>query len=58
MATTHIMGEVMANAMSGSLEKFDTFSRCQHIRVPLSERLGNHMLSVGMWYYQLMEKLR
>ncbi|MBD2839403.1 FAD-binding oxidoreductase [Pseudomonas sp. JM0905a] len=58
VATTHIMGEVMANAMSGSLEKFDTFAQCQHIRVPLSERLGNHMLAMGMWYYQMMEKLR
>ncbi|BAN47284.1 FAD-binding oxidoreductase [Metapseudomonas resinovorans] len=58
VATTHIMGEVMANAMSGSLEKFDAFARCQHIRVPLSERLGNHMLAMGMWYYQMLEKLR
>ncbi|MEX6502042.1 NAD(P)/FAD-dependent oxidoreductase [Pseudomonas zhanjiangensis] len=58
VATTHIMGEIMANAMSGDLEKFDTFAACKHIKVPLSDQLGNPMLAVGMWYYGLLEKLR
>jgi glycine/D-amino acid oxidase-like deaminating enzyme len=58
IATSHIMGEVMANALTGSLEKFDTFAACSHIKVPLGDVLGNPMLAVGMWYYQLLEKLR
>ncbi|MBO3273896.1 NAD(P)/FAD-dependent oxidoreductase [Pseudomonas schmalbachii] len=58
VATTHIMGEIMAEAMSGSLEKFDTFARCKHIKVPLGDLFGNPMLAAGMWYYQMMEKLR
>ncbi|WP_010485493.1 NAD(P)/FAD-dependent oxidoreductase [Pseudomonas sp. S9] len=58
IATTHIMGEVMANALTGTLEKFDTFAGCSHIKVPFGDVLGNPMLAVGMWYYQLLEKLR
>lgn len=58
IATSHIMGEIMAEALTGTLAKFDTFAGCKHIKVPLGDMLGNPMLSVGMWYYQMLEKLR
>lgn len=58
VATTHVVGEIMAEAMTGTLEKFDTFNRCRHVRVPFGELLGNPMLALGMWYYLLLEKLR
>lgn len=58
IATTHIMGEIMANALTGTLEKFDTFAGCSHIKVPMGDVFGNPMLAVGMWYYQMLEKLR
>ncbi|QLC72919.1 FAD-binding oxidoreductase [Pseudomonas sp. LPB0260] len=58
IATSHIMGEIMAEALTGSLARFDTFAACPQIKVPLGEQLGNPMLAVGMWYYQLLEKLR
>jgi glycine/D-amino acid oxidase-like deaminating enzyme len=58
VATTHIMGEIMANAITGTMSKFDTFAGFKHIRVPAGDLLGNPLLAVGMWYYQLLEKLR
>ena len=58
VATTHIMGEIMANAMTGTLEKFDTFAACKHIKVPMGDVFGNPMLAVGMWYYGMLEHLR
>lgn len=58
IATSHIMGEIMAEALTGTLEKFDTFAGCKHIKVPLGDVFGNPMLAVGMWYYQMLEKLR
>ena len=58
VATTHIMGEIMANAITGVMQKFDTFAKFKHIRVPAGDLLGNPLLAVGMWYYQLLEKLR
>ncbi|MDM3885698.1 FAD-binding oxidoreductase [Pseudomonas sp. BCRC 81390] len=58
IATSHIMGEIMAEALTGTLARFDTFATCKHIKVPLGEQLGNPLLAAGMWYYQLLEKLR
>lgn len=58
IATTHIMGEIMAKAITGDLEQYDTFAACRHIKVPLGDQLGNPMLAAGMWYYQMLEKLR
>ncbi len=58
IATSHIMGEIMAEALTGTLERFDTFAQCRHIKVPMGDLLGNPLLSVGMWYYQMLEKLR
>jgi glycine/D-amino acid oxidase-like deaminating enzyme len=62
IATSHIMGEIMgeimARAITGQLEAFDTFAACKHIRVPMGDVLGNPMLAAGMWYYGMLEKLR
>ncbi|MBY6108997.1 FAD-binding oxidoreductase [Halomonas sp. DP1Y21-3] len=58
IATSHIVGNIMARAVSGQLEEFDLFADMRHWRIPVSERLGNGLLAAGMWYYQLREKLR
>ena len=58
IATSHIISEIMANAISGHMTEFDTFAACSHIRIPGSEWIGNQLLAIGMWYYLLMEKLR
>ena len=58
IATSHIMGEIMAEAITGTLSRFDTFAGCSHIKVPMGDVLGNPLLAAGMWYYQMLEKLR
>jgi glycine/D-amino acid oxidase-like deaminating enzyme len=58
VATTHIVGEIMAKAITGTMQKFDTFAAFKHIKVPAGKLLGNPLLAIGMWYYQLLEKLR
>jgi len=58
IATSHIISEIMANAITGHMEDFDTFAQCKHIRIPGSEWVGNQMLAVGMWYYILLERFR
>ncbi|MBA5979462.1 FAD-binding oxidoreductase [Pseudomonas sp. MD195_PC81_125] len=58
IATTHIMGQIMSRAITGQMEQFDTFAQCQHIRVPMGDLLGNPLLAAGMWYYQMLERLR
>lgn len=58
IATSHIMGEIMANALTGTLGQFDTFAACKQIKVPLGDLFGNPMLAAGMWYYRMLETLR
>jgi len=57
IATSHIMAEVLAEALTGTLEKFDVFSGFSHKRVPGTQVFGNAMLALGMWYYQFKQKL-
>ncbi|MDR3509158.1 MAG: FAD-binding oxidoreductase [Caulobacteraceae bacterium] len=58
VATTHVMGEIMANAITGDLGRFDVFAACKPIRVPFGDQLGNPLLAVGMWYFGLLERLK
>lgn len=58
LATSHVVGEVLANAVCGQMERFDVFERFKHIRVPLGDWFGNQMLSLGMHYYLFLERFR
>jgi glycine/D-amino acid oxidase-like deaminating enzyme len=58
VATSHIMGEIMAKAIAGQLSEFELFSKMKHVRIPLNEWFGNQALALGMTYYKLLEKLR
>ena len=53
--TTHIMGEVIADAMAGQMEKFDLFAKVKHRRIPGSQWVGNQMIAMGMLYYRLRD---
>ena len=58
VATSHIVGEIIAKAIAGHMEEFDTFAACRHLKVPFGDALGNPLLAAGMWYYQLLERWR
>lgn len=58
LATSHIMGEIMARAIAGQLEEFELFSKIKHVRIPLNEWFGNQALAMGMMYYKLLENFR
>jgi len=55
--TTHIMGEVIADAIAGQMEKFDLFARVKHHRIPGSQWVGNQMIAMGMLYYRIRDLL-
>jgi len=57
IATSHILAEVLAEALTGTLEKYDVFAEFEHKRVPGASWFGSNMLALGMWYYQFKEKL-
>lgn len=54
---THIMGEVIADAIGGTLENFDLFAKMPQIRVPLGNYIGNQMVALGMLYYRIKDLL-
>lgn len=55
--TTHLAGEIVADAICGTFEKFDMFQRIKHIRLPFGRFAGNQMLALGMLYYRLKDML-
>ena len=54
---THIMGEILADAIGGTLEKFDLWAQMKHVRIPGSQTFGNQMLALGMLYYRMKDLL-
>ena len=54
---THIMGEVMADAIGGTLERFDLFADVDHFRLPGSQWIGNQLIALGMLYYKIRDRL-
>ena len=58
VATSHIVGEVMAEAIAGTMARFDIFAQLKPVRVPFGDLLGNPLLALGMRYYLMLEKLR
>nr|WP_314607608.1 FAD-binding oxidoreductase [uncultured Janthinobacterium sp.] len=58
LATSHIVGEVMAGAIGGTMDKFDVFQRLSHVRAPVGDWLGRQVLALGMWYFLMLERLR
>ncbi len=58
VATSHIVGEIMAEAMTGNTHDFDIFAGARHWRLPIGRLLGNQALAIGMWYFQQLERRR
>lgn len=54
---THLVGEILADAVSGTLERFDVFAKIRPVRIPGASVFGNQMVSLGLLYYGLKDKL-
>ena len=54
---THIMGEIMSDAVAGTMEKFDLFADMKHFRIPGSQWLGSQIIALGMLYYKVKDRL-
>ena len=54
---THMMGEILADAIGGTLERFDLFAEVEHLRLPGSRWMGNQIIALGMLYYKLLDRL-
>lgn len=52
---THLTGQILADAVSGTFERFDVFERAKHFRIPGSQFFGNQIVALGMIFYRLMD---
>ena len=57
ICATHVMGEVMSDAVAGTMERYDLFADMKHIRLPGSQWVGNQLIALGMLYYRLKDLL-
>ncbi len=54
---THVCGEILADALAGTCERMDIFSRVPHRKIPFGQKFGNQMVAMGMLYYRLRDLL-
>ncbi len=47
----------MADAVAGTMERFDLFANAGHIRIPMGQWFGNQIIALGMLYYRLKDLL-
>lgn len=58
IALSHVLSEIMAEAICGDQTEFLIYENVRHMKLPFSGRLGSQAIAVGMMYYKLKEKLR
>lgn len=57
IALSHTFGEVMADAVAGTAERFDIFARVPRRRLRLGRHLGGAVVAAGMLYFRLRDLL-
>jgi gamma-glutamylputrescine oxidase len=57
LALTSLAGKLIAEAVSGSAERFDVFARLPHARFPGGTLLRHPLLVLGMLWYALRDRL-
>jgi len=54
---THLAGQIMADAVAGTVERFDMFANVKPIIIPGAYWLNKPMVSLGMLYYRIKDRL-
>jgi glycine/D-amino acid oxidase-like deaminating enzyme len=54
---THLAGRIMADAVGGTLEQFDLFADVPPTVVPGAYRFYKPMVTLGMMYYRIRDRL-
>ena len=51
------MSEVVSDAVSGTMEKYDLFDDMGYFRLPGSQWFGNQIIALGMLYYKMKDMM-
>ncbi len=54
---THVEADVLADAIAGTLERFDVFARMRSLPIPGVIHFGNALVALGVMYYRLKDRL-
>ena len=54
---THLAGQLLADAIAGTSERFDVFARIKPIRVPGGHLLRQPLAALGVFYYRMRDLL-
>ncbi len=54
---THLAGQIMADTVAGTLERFDMFANIKPIVIPGAHTFRNQMVWLGMLYYNIKDRL-
>ena len=54
---THLAGQIMADAVAGTFERFDVFANIKPMVIPGAHRFRTPLTALGMIYYQLKDRL-
>jgi len=54
---THLAGQIMADTVAGTLERFDIFANIKPIVIPGAHTFRNQMVWLGMLYYKIKDRL-
>ncbi len=55
--TTHLAGQIMADAVAGTVERFDMFANVKPVVVPGAHVFRRPLVSLGMLYYRIRDRL-
>jgi glycine/D-amino acid oxidase-like deaminating enzyme len=54
---THLAGQIMAEAVGGTLERYDIFANIKPLTIPGQHIFRRQMVALGMLYYKLVDWL-
>lgn len=54
---THVTGQILAEAIAGTSERFDVISQLKTMRVPGAATFSRQLITLGMIYYGLKDRL-
>ena len=53
----HMAGQIMADAVAGTFERFDLFANIKPLNVPGAHLFGKPMVALGVLFYQIKDRL-
>ncbi len=57
ICASHVMGEIVADAIAGTMERFDLFAALKPVRIPGTRWMGNQLIALGMLYHKIRDRL-